>query len=201
MLKRSFDWLLSLLGIIISSPLWLIISILIWWEDGRPFFFGQERVGKNGNIFKVIKFRTMKHSPTKPHLDIDLDLKKDSRLTKVGKFLRSTALDELPQLVNIFKGEMSFVGPRALPMKIDDKITHKYNRLDQLPGFKERIKVLPGLTGLSQIFDEKSMSLETKFKRDIEYVQTMNFWLDLWLILLSFWITFCGAWEKRGNKL
>lgn len=201
MLKRTFDWLLSSLGIIISSPLWLIIPISIWLEDRGPLFFQQERVGENGKIFKVIKFRTMKHSPTKPHLDVDIDLKKDSRLTRIGMILRSTALDELPQLLNIFKGEMSFVGPRALPMKIDDKLTHKYSRLDQLPGFNQRIKVRPGLTGLSQIYDAKSINMEEKFKRDIEYVQKMNFWLDLKLIFLSFWITFRGAWEKRGNKL
>lgn len=201
MIKRTFDIALSLSGIILSSPLWLLIAVLILLEDGRPVFFRHERVGKGEKIFKALKFRTMKHSASQPHLDIDIDLKKDVRITRVGKLLRSTAMDELPQLINILKGDMSFVGPRALPMQIDDKITHKYNRLDQIPGYDVRIKVLPGLTGLSQIFDVKSMSLEDKFKRDIEYVNKMNFWLDLKLIFLSFWITLRGAWEKRQNKL
>lgn len=201
MIKRSFDIILSLIGMLVSLPIWILITLSIYFEDGRPVFFLQERVGKGSRIFKAIKFRTMKHDPARPHQDIDLALKKDYRVTRMGRLLRATAMDELPQLFNILKGDMSFVGPRALPMQIDDKITHKYNRLDQIPGYDVRIKVLPGLTGLSQIFDVKSMSLEDKFKRDIEYVNKMNFWLDLKLIFLSFWITLRGAWEKRQNKL
>jgi len=199
MLKRLFDAVLSFVGIMASSPLWLLITCLIFFEDGLPIFFPQERVGKNGKIIKVIKFRTMKHLSGKSHLDIDLE--NDPRITRVGRLLRVTAIDELPQLWNILKGEMSFVGPRALPMIIDDNEKQNYARLDQIPGFEIRSRVRPGLTGISQIYASKDAGREEKFKYDIEYVNKMNFWLDLNLIIISFWITLRGSWEKRGNKL
>jgi lipopolysaccharide/colanic/teichoic acid biosynthesis glycosyltransferase len=173
---------------------------LILLEDGRPIFFLQERVGRGGKIFKTIKFRTMKHDPDKPHLD--LDLANDPRKTRVGDFLRATAMDELPQLVNILKGDMSFVGPRALPLWIDDeKEGKKYKDITEIPGFIERAKVRPGLTGISQIYAPKDATREEKFKYDVEYIDKNGFWFDLKLIILSFWITFRGAWEKRTNKL
>lgn len=162
--------------------------------------FLQERVGKEGKIFKAIKFRTMKHDPNKPHLDLDLE--HDPRKTLVGHFLRATAMDELPQLINILKGDMSFVGPRALPLWIDDEREGaKYKDLTEIPGFIERSRVRPGLTGISQIYAPKDASREEKFKYDIEYIKKMGFWFDIRLILLSFWITLMGAWEKRTNKL
>jgi len=201
MLKRTFDVLLSSLGIILSFLLWLITMVFILLEDGRPIFFLQERVGKDGKIFKTIKFRTMKHLDSGAHLDIDL-LEDDPRLTRIGKFLRATAMDELPQLFSILKGEMSFVGPRALPLWIDDEREgSKYKDITEISGFKERSKVRPGLTGISQIYAPKDATREEKFKYDIEYVNKMNFWLDLKLIFLSFRITLRGAWEKRKNKL
>ncbi len=200
MVKRAFDLLLSFLGLLISFPLWIFIASLILLEDGRPIFFLQERVGRGGKIFKTIKFRTMKHDPDKPHLD--LDLANDPRKTRVGDFLRATAMDELPQLVNILKGDMSFVGPRALPLWIDDeKEGKKYKDITEIPGFIERAKVRPGLTGISQIYAPKDATREEKFKYDVEYIDKNGFWFDLKLIILSFWITFRGAWEKRTNKL
>lgn len=200
MLKRLFDIILSFLGLIISFPLWLLIGLLIMLEDGSPIFFLQERVGKDGKIFKAKKFRTMKHNSNKPHLDIDLE--HDPRKTLVGNILRATAMDELPQLLNILKGDMSFVGPRALPLWIDDEREGaKYGDLTEIPGFIERSRVRPGLTGLSQIYASKDASREEKFKYDIEYVRKMNFGLDIRLIFLSFWITLRGAWEKRTSKL
>lgn len=200
MLKRVFDVCLSFLGIILSSPLGLLIAISILLEDGPPVFFLQERVGRGGKIFNLIKFRTMRHDVNKVHLDLDIDIEDDPRIIRVGKILRVTAMDELPQLINILKGEMSFVGPRALPMVIDEDES-KYSRLDQVPGFDIRCSVLPGLTGVTQIYGTKDTSREEKFKCDIEYVKKMNFWFDLKLIFLSFWITLKGAWEKRENKL
>jgi len=202
MLKRIFDILLSAIGLFFSSPLWILISVLVLLEDGRPLFFRQERVGKLGRKFKALKFRTMKHHPDKPHLDLDLDIKNDLRLTSTGKILRATAMDELPQLLNILKGDMSFVGPRSLPLWIDDdREGVKYKDITEIPGFEERSRVKPGLTGIAQIYAPKDASREEKFKYDIEYVNKMNFWLDLKLIFLSFRITLRGAWEKRKNKL
>ena len=96
---------------------------------------------------------------------------------------------------------MSFVGPRPLPMKIDDDEKMKYSRLDQVPGFKIRSSVRPGMTGPSQIYASKELCREEKFKYDIEYINNNNLWLDIKLIIISFWITARGAWEKRENKL
>ena len=199
MFKRFFDFILSLLGLILSSPLWVLIIACIFIEDGRPIFFLQERVGKDSKIFHAIKFRTMKQQDD-PHKDIDL-FENDPRVTRVGKILRATAMDELPQLVNILKGDMSFAGPRALPLWIDDDEIKKYKDLTEVPGFKERAKVQPGLTGISQIYAPKDATREEKFKYDLEYIKKMSFWFDLKLIIISFWITLRGAWEKRQNKL
>lgn len=187
------------MGLLFFLPLWITIAVTIFLENGLPIFFYQNRVGRNAQQFRAIKFRTMKHNPDKAHLDIDLE--HDPRVTKFGKVLRATALDELPQLINIFKGDMSFVGPRALPLWIEDDEIKKYKDLTEVPGFQERATVKPGLTGISQIHAPKNASREEKFKYDIEYVKKMNFWLDLKLIFLSVWITLRGSWEKRGNKL
>ena len=119
-LKKPFDFSLALVGLLISSPLWLAFSAAIYLEDRNTVFFLQERCGKGKRVFKVIKFRTMK-VPKKGARWTDVDLEEDSRCTRVGKFLRATAMDELPELINILKGDMSFVGPRPLPRKIQDQ--------------------------------------------------------------------------------
>lgn len=186
------------MGLFLSLPLWPIIMTFIYLEDGWPIVFLQERIGKEGREFKLIKFRTMRHDPAKLHLDIDLA--NDPRVTRVGRFLRLTAFDELPQLINIVKGDMSFVGPRALPMVIDDEEKIKYARLDQLPNFKARCQIKPGLTGLSQIYAPRNANREEKFKYDLEYINKMNLMLDLKLIGLSFWKTFNGAWEEYNKE-
>jgi len=113
MLKRAFDFILSLSGIILSAPLWILFSLAIILEDGWPIFYRQERVGKRGRIFKVIKFRSMVKDAEKDVGPVQVK-ENDPRVTKAGRILRATALDELPQLLNILKGDMSFVGPRAL---------------------------------------------------------------------------------------
>ena len=200
MLKRAFDLSLSIFGLIVFLPMWFLVVLAILLEDGLPVLFLQERVGRDGKIFNALKFRTMKHSPESPHLDIDLE--NDPRITKIGKILRASAMDELPQLINILKGDMSFVGPRAIPLWIDDEREgKKYRDITEIPGYKERSKVRPGLTGSSQIYAPKDSSREEKFIYDVEYVNSMNLSLDIKLIIISFWITFRGAWEKRESKL
>jgi len=135
-LKRSFDIFFSSIGLFLSFPLWLFISLCIKLEDRGPIFYTQERVGKNGRIFKVIKFRSM----IKNAEDITGPLqaqKDDSRITKVGKILRATAMDELPQLLNILKGDMSFVGPRALrPQEVEVRGNPKVLRIKDIPVYK-----------------------------------------------------------------
>lgn len=197
--KRIFDIVLSFSGFVLSSWLWPLIWIGIWFEDGPPCCIKQFRIGKNGKLFKVIKFRSMRKYTLNEKINIQAS-ENDSRITFMGRILRKTALDELPQLINIFIGEMSFVGPRALlPAEIEqnDCFLHVW----EIPGYEKRIKVRPGLTGIAQIFAPRDLPRRHKFKYDLLYVRKMNFFLDLKLILISFLITFKGSWERKRNKL
>ena len=200
MLKRLYDIVLSSIGLIGSSPLWLIFSLAVKLQDGGPIFYGQERVGKNGRIFKALKFRSMVPDAEKESGPIQAT-ENDPRVTKTGKILRATAMDELPQLWNIFKGDMSFVGPRALRPK--EKEVHgnpDEMNIEDIPAYKERMAVRPGLTGLAQVYLSTDALRSEKFKYDLLYVKKQSFFLDLKLILLSFWITFRGKWESRSKK-
>lgn len=199
-LKRPFDILLSFTGIVLSSPLWLIIAVLILLDDGWPVFYLQERVGKKGELFKVIKFRTMIREAERPEEPVQAT-ENDPRVTRVGRLLRRTALDELPQLLNILWGKMSFVGPRALRPQEKEVMGDKVVPLDQIPGYHQRHHVLPGLTGLAQVYLPADAPRRKKFRYDLLYVRRQSFWLDLKLIVLSFWITFRARWESREKKI
>jgi lipopolysaccharide/colanic/teichoic acid biosynthesis glycosyltransferase len=199
-LKRPFDIALSSFGLVVSSPLWILIPVLIKIEDCGPVFFSQERVGKDGRIFKALKFRSMRTDAEKdgPQQAVE----HDSRITRVGRILRATAMDELPQLVNIFKGDMSFVGPRAL--RPHEKEVHgdpDQRDIQDIPGYRERHVVQPGLTGLTQVFLPGETPRRKKFRYDMLYLRKRSFWFDLKLIFLSFWITFRGKWESRQDKI
>jgi lipopolysaccharide/colanic/teichoic acid biosynthesis glycosyltransferase len=199
-LKRPFDAGLAGLGILLSSPLWLLIAALVKLEDRGPVFYGQDRVGRRGRIFKVLKFRSMIPEAEK-HGAVQA-VEKDPRVTRIGRVLRATAMDELPQLVNIFKGDMSFVGPRAL--RPNEKEVHgdpDQRDIQDIPGYAERHQVRPGLTGLTQIFLPGDTPRRKKFRVDRLYIRRRSFWLDVRLIALSFWITFRGRWESRQSKL
>jgi lipopolysaccharide/colanic/teichoic acid biosynthesis glycosyltransferase len=126
----------------------------------------------------------------------------DPRITLVGRILRATACDEIPQLLNIWNREMSFVGPRALPMN-ERQIRENGEEIadEQIPGFEERLQVRPGLTGVAQIWAQRDIPRRHRFKYDLLYLKKQSFWFDLKLIVLSFWITFRGKWEARGEKL
>ena len=126
----------------------------------------------------------------------------DPRITKVGRILRGTAMDELPQLWNIFKGDMSFVGPRALmPHEIEVSNDQKVVSIEEIPGYVERHLIIPGLTGIAQIYARRDIPRRQKFRYDLLYIRKQDFWLDVRLILLSFWISFRGRWESRGEKI
>ncbi len=201
MLKRLFDIGLSLTGLIGSSPLWVLFSLAILLEDGWPIFYLQERVGKNGRIFKAIKFRSMIKDAEKESGPIQA-VENDPRVTRIGRILRATAMDELPQLVNILKGDMSFVGPRALRPK--EKEVHGNPEaldIEKVPGYYERLDVRPGLTGMAQVYLPTDALRSEKFKYDLMYIKNQSFLLDLKLIFLSFWITFRGKWESREKKV
>jgi len=199
--KRLFDILMSLVGLGLSLPLWPFVLLAIYLDDRGPVFFVQERCGKGGRMFRIVKFRTMRgiRKEGAPH-DV-INLPNDPRVTRAGRFLRATALDELPVLVNILKGDMSFVGPKPLPFRIEDTDRACYQNISQVPGYELRSQVRPGLTGMAQVYAPKHIDYRTKFEYDGLYLEKMSFWLDLKLILMSFWITFRGKWEHKGSKI
>lgn len=200
-LKRPFDVFLSGLGLILSSPLWLALSLMIWFGDRGPIFYLQERVGRGGRVFKAIKFRSMIRDAEKDSGAVQA-VENDPRVTMIGRIMRSTAMDELPQLVNIFKGDMSFVGPRALrPEEKEVRGDGRSVRLDEVPGYKERLAVRPGLTGLAQVYLPTDAPRRDKFRFDRFYIHRKSLCLDLELMFLSFWITFRGKWESRQKKV
>jgi lipopolysaccharide/colanic/teichoic acid biosynthesis glycosyltransferase len=149
---------------------------------------------------RVLKFRTMitNANPTGVTMQATME---DPRITRVGRILRATAFDEIPQLLNIWKGEMSFVGPRVLPINERQGREESGDIPDEkIPGFHERLRVRPGLTGIAQIYAPRDVPRRHKFRYDLFYIRRQTFLLDLRLILLSFWITFRGAWERREGK-
>jgi lipopolysaccharide/colanic/teichoic acid biosynthesis glycosyltransferase len=200
-LKRLFDICLSSLGLVISAPLWFIIPLAIKLDDGGPVFYLQERVGKDGRIFNVIKFRSMVPNAEEKTGPVQA-LEEDPRVTRVGRLLRATAMDELPQLMNILKGDMSFVGPRVLrPQEREVAGDPNVLEIEQVPGYRERLVATPGLTGLAQVYLPTDAPRRKKFRYDLLYIQKQSFGLDLKLIFLSFLITFRGKWEYRGKKV
>lgn len=172
--KRLLDITISLIALIFLLPLMLLIHLLVIINLGSPAFFLQERVGKDNKIFKMIKFRTMKNSTDK---NGNL-LSDNERVTKFGSFLRSFSLDELPELINILKGDMSLVGPRALLVQYLGLYNDEQIR---------RHEVLPGLTGWAQINGRNSITWSEKFKLDVWYVDNWSLWLDIKIFFLTFW--------------
>jgi len=198
-MKRAFDVALAGAGLLISSPLWLVFGVAIKLEDGGPVFYAQPRVGFRGRIFEALKFRSMRAN-AESGVGAVQAVENDPRVTRIGRFMRRTAMDELPQLWNIFRGDMSFVGPRALrPGEVDTSGTNLI-QIDQIPGYAARTAVRPGLTGIAQIYAPRDVPRRQKFRYDRIYVRRQSMWLDLRLILLSFWISFLGTWESRGRK-
>lgn len=198
--KRALDVILSGMGLVLSLPVWAGIAAAIKLEDGGPVFYGQERVGEGGRIFRVLKFRSM-IPDAEARVGALQASERDPRVTRVGRLMRATAADELPQLVNIFKGDMSFVGPRALrPGEIEVQGDGRHVALEDVPGFETRCRVRPGLTGVAQIYAPRDIVRRNKFRYDRIYIRRQSFWLDVRLIALSFWITFRGTWEVRGRK-
>ena len=171
-IKPIFDFLLAIIGILLFAPLFVIFMITLYFANGgQPFFF-QLRPGKGGKLFKIIKFKTMNDKR-----DAGGNLFPDAeRLTKIGKFIRKTSLDEIPQLLNVIKGEMSLVGPRPLlPSYLD-----LYNDFQ-----KRRNEVKPGITGWAQINGRNHISWEKKFKYDVWYVDHVSFWLDFKILIIT----------------
>jgi lipopolysaccharide/colanic/teichoic acid biosynthesis glycosyltransferase len=199
-MKRAFDIALSGIGLLASAPVWLVLAALIKLQDGGPVFFRQERVGEAEAPFGALKFRSM-IPEAEARFGALQAVEHDPRVTPVGRFMRATALDELPQLWNIFRGDMSFVGPRALrPGEIEVAGSGQLEALEDVPGFRERCGVRPGLTGIAQIYAPRDIPRRQKFRYDRLYIRKQRFGLDIRLIAVSFWITFRGTWEVRGRK-
>jgi lipopolysaccharide/colanic/teichoic acid biosynthesis glycosyltransferase len=182
-MKRLLDIVLSLLAVAILLPVFVVIAVAIKLSSKGPVIFRQERAGKNGRPFMFLKFRTMKvdvdpFGPSPKAAD-------DLRLTKVGKLLREYSLDELPQLFNVLKGDMSIVGPRPLYLSQVAEWTDRQKR---------RLLVKPGLTGLAQISGRGELTREEKLELDVKYVETAGFWLDLKIILA----TIAGVFRRKN---
>ena len=173
MFKSIFDKTLALFLIILFSPIYIVVSLLIFFKMGSPILFRQKRPGYKEKIFGIYKFRTMTNEK-----DVDGNLLPDEkRLVGIGKFIRSTSLDELPQLFNVLKGEMSFVGPRPLL----EEYLLLYNEKQ-----KRRHDVKPGITGWAQVNGRNAISWEQKFDYDVWYVDNQSFWLDIKILWLTF---------------
>jgi lipopolysaccharide/colanic/teichoic acid biosynthesis glycosyltransferase len=198
--KRAFDIAFAGTGLVLSAPLWLLIAAAVKLQDAGPIFYGQPRVGEGGRLFHAWKFRSM--IPDAERLTGAIQAtENDPRVTRLGRMLRATAMDELPQLWNIFVGDMSVVGPRALrPGEVEARGDGTFVPADRVPGFAERSSVPPGLTGLAQLYAPRDVSRRSKFRYDRLYVRRRSFLLDMRLIAVSFWISLRGTWEVRERK-
>lgn len=172
--KYIFDFLASLLGLLLISPIFLAICIAIMINDPGSAFFKQKRIGKDGKTFEIIKFRTMVLNAEKLGDGLVVQSEDDPRITKVGRLLRKTSLDELPQLLNILMGQMSLIGPRP-PVTY-----HPYNGYENYPErAKKRFQMRPGITGLAQVEKRNSATWDERIEIDIDYVENFSLLLDL----------------------
>lgn len=192
--KRFLDFNLALCGLVATSPLWLIIALAILKMDGRPIFFHQERCGKGLRRFDLIKFRTMVNGQHRIESAVNY-----SSVTKLGRYLRVTGLDSLPELFSIIKGDMSFVGPRPMPYLVEDE--PQYKNIEKVPGHHLRSQVKPGLTGLAQLYVPKTSSRRNKYRADNLYVKHASLWLDFRIFWLSILFTIRGKWERVTHGL
>lgn len=193
--NRKFDLVVLVLAHLFLFPVWLLlwcaIPLMIFLNDRGPIFYRQTRVGKDGELFVILKFRTMVRDADR--IGPSWNVENDSRITSVGRILRRTALDELPQVLNIWKGEMSLVGPKPLAEIEFQQISKR------LEGFERRTEVRPGLTGLAQVRDREDQA-ERKLAFDLEYIKSRSIWLDVKILTWSIMNTFLARWDRRKGK-
>lgn len=198
--KRGLDLLVAGLGFLLALPVGLLIALAITLDDGGPVFRREPRWGRAGRAFLILKFRTAALSPDQP--GAVRSPTGDRFFSRVGQFLRAHGLDELPQLLNVWRGDMSLVGPR--PLAVAEIPAHLHPELLSeagLAGFLERLTVRPGLTGLAQIYGSKYLRHRQKFRYDALYLRRRGWWLDVRLLLLSLRLSVAGRWEMRAKKL
>ena len=195
-IKRIFDIFVSAVGLIVASPFMLICAIAIKLDDGGPIFFKQNRITQNGKIFNILKFRSM-------IVDADKDGGKkaennDNRITRVGKVIRACRVDELPQLINVLRGDMSIVGPRP------ERIENVYEYSQKFPEFELRHRVKAGLTGFAQLYGKYNTTPEDKLYMDLMYIETYSLLTDLKLMILTIKVLFMKesteGFDAEANK-
>lgn len=185
-IKRIFDLMFSCFSLILLSPLFLIVAIAIKLESKGSVFFKQERLGENGRVFEIYKFRSMCVGAEKKGV---YEMQNDSRVTRIGRIIRATSIDELPQLFNIIKADMSLIGPRPT-------LTYHPKRYEEYTNEqKRRFVVKPGITGLAQISGRKAMLWDERLKKDVEYVKNLSIMLDAYI----FFKTFLVVISKKNN--
>ena len=196
MLKRTFDIIFSIISIVLSSPIMILIAILIKFTSKGPVFFIQDRIGLNGKYFKMIKFRTMLHNSEKEGTGL-FSSKGDPRITNLGHFLRRTSLDEFPQFLNVLIGSMSVVGPRP-------PVIYELGEWSTFtPTIKKRFKVKPGITGFAQVYGRNSLGWDRKIAYDILYIKNYKRYgllLDIYIVFKTVWVvlTSQGILENEG---
>ena len=194
-IKRILDIILSIVILTVASPIMIITSVLIKLDSKGPIIFKQQRVGKNGKHFTIYKFRTMVEHAEKMGTGLD-SYENDPRVTRLGKALRNSSLDELPQLFNILKGDMSFIGPRP-------PVTYHPCKYDDYPvKVKKRFEVRPGVTGYAQVNGRNELTWEEKFEYDLYYVDNISFILDLKIFILTIFkvIKMEGSYDLKRNE-
>ena len=199
MLKRTFDIIVSIIAILLSSPIMILIAILIKFTSKGPVFFIQERIGLNGKYFKMIKFRTMLHNSEKKGTGL-FSFEDDPRITNLGHFIRRISLDEFPQFFNVLIGSMSIVGPRPpVTYELGDWSTFT-------PTMRKRFKVKPGITGFSQVYGRNNLGWDRKIAYDILYIKNYKRYgllLDIYIILKTFWVVLAckGILENKEDMI
>lgn len=192
-IKNVFDILIASIMLLILLPLFLILAICIKIDSKGPIFFKQKRLGKNGKVFEIYKFRTMCDNAVNIGSGI-FTFEDDPRITKIGKFLRKTSLDEIPQLINILKGEMSFVGPRP-------PLPHHPNKYDEYTEKqKKRFTMKPGITGLAQAIGRNSFTWDERIELDVEYIEKFNIWLDIKIYAMTAYSVISKKGIYRSNE-
>ncbi|MDI3281632.1 MAG: sugar transferase, partial [Bacillota bacterium] len=197
LVKEAFDYLVAALGLVLTAPLWVLIALAIWLDSGWPIFYAQERVGEGGRVFRLLKFRTMVQGAERETGPVAASAF-DPRVTRVGRLLRALRLDELPQLVNVLRGEMSLVGPR--PER--PEFVEEFERA--LPDYRYRTLVRPGLTGLAQVLGRYDTDAAAKLRYDLFYIRNYSFLLDLQILAQTMRVVFlpetARGWAKGQRR-
>lgn len=189
--KRGFDIVVSMFLLLVFLPVWILVCVLIVADSRGPIFFLQERPGLHRKIFRVYKFRTMKPGSDKMVKGQEV-MKNDDRITTIGRFLRRSKIDEIPQLLNVLKGDMSLVGPRP------ERVASLEDYTDEI---EKRLDMLPGLTGLAQVSGNIYLPLDERYRLDVYYVEHFSLWMDIKILIRTIGVVLLGEEKYRGKRI